>query len=133
MTAHAAGGALPEGGLACTLRVSSDREAPPDQASRMIMIGRSITMAQLVDRLSGFPALGREVIDRTGLEGRFDLELRWVPPAAPRSSDAADSTTVASGLSVFEALERQLGLKLNATRGSIRTVVIDQVMRPTLD
>jgi len=133
MTAHATGGALPEGGPACTLRVSSDREAPADQASRMIMIGRSITMAQLVDRLRGFPALGREVIDRTGLEGRFDLELRWVPPAVPRSSDAADSTPVASRSSIFEALERQLGLKLAATRGSIPVLVIDQVTRPTLD
>lgn len=67
---HAAGEQLPQGGPACTLRVSSDREAPADQASRMVMVGRSVTMAQLVDRLSGFPVLGREVIDRTGLEGR---------------------------------------------------------------
>jgi uncharacterized protein (TIGR03435 family) len=73
------------------------------------------------------------VIDRTGLEGRFDLELRWVPPSGPRSNDAADSTPAASGSSIFEALERQLGLKLSATRGSIRSVVIDQVTRPTLD
>jgi uncharacterized protein (TIGR03435 family) len=133
MRAHATGGELPEGGPACTLRVSSDREAPPDQASRMVMIGRSVTMAQLIDRLSGFPVLGREVIDRTGLEGRFDLEVRWIPPAGPRSNDAADSGPVVVGPSLFEALERQLGLKLSATRGPIRTLVIDRVTQPTLD
>ena len=133
MRAHAAGGELPEGGPPCRLRVSSDREAPPDQASRMVMIGRSVTMAQVVDRLSGFPALGREVIDRTGLEGRFDLDVRWIPPARPRSDDAADSLPVDVGPSLFEALERQLGLKLSGTRGPIRTLVIDRVMQPTLD
>jgi len=133
MRAHAAGGALPEGGPACTLRVSSDREAPADQASRMVLIGRSVTMAQLVDRLSGFPVLGRDVIDRTGLEGRFDMEVRWMPPVRLPSNDTADSTPVVSGPSIFEALERQLGLKLNATRGPIHTLVIDRVTQPALD
>jgi uncharacterized protein (TIGR03435 family) len=99
----------------------------------MVMIGRSVRMAQLVDRLSGFPALGREVIDCTGLEGRFDMEARWMPPVRLPSNEAADSTPVVSGPSIFEALERQLGLKLNATRGPIRTLVIDQVTQPTLD
>jgi uncharacterized protein (TIGR03435 family) len=133
MRAHAAGEALPEDGPACTLRVSSDREAPPDQASTMVLIGRSVTIAQLVDRLSGFPALGRDVIDRTGLQGRFDMEVRWMPPVRLPSNVAQDSTPVVSGPSIFEALERQLGLKLNATRGPIRTLVIDRVTPPTLD
>jgi uncharacterized protein (TIGR03435 family) len=132
--AHAAGGALPQGGPACSLRVSADREAPQDQAGRMVMIGRSVTMAQLVDRLSGFPALGREVIDRTGLEGRFDMEVRWIPSLRQPSNDAAESApAVVSRPSIFEALERQLGLKLNATRGPIRTLVIDQVTQPTFE
>lgn len=56
-----------------------------------------------------------------------------MPPGPLPLNEATDSTPVVSGPSIFEALERQLGLKLNATRGPIRTLVIDQVTQPTLD
>jgi uncharacterized protein (TIGR03435 family) len=55
----------------------------------------------------------RRVLDRTGLEGRYDFELQW------------------SDVSIFTALQEQLGLKLEPTKGPVDVVVIDRVERPT--
>jgi uncharacterized protein (TIGR03435 family) len=55
----------------------------------------------------------RRVLDRTGLEGRYDFELQW------------------SDVSIFTALQEQLGLKLEPTKGPVDVVVIDHVERPT--
>jgi uncharacterized protein (TIGR03435 family) len=67
------------------------------------------------------------VLDRTGLTGLYDLELTWAPDQAP----AAGGDT--SGVSVFTALQEQLGLKLEATTAPVDLVVIDSADRPTED
>jgi uncharacterized protein (TIGR03435 family) len=77
--------------------------------------------------------LGRPVIDRTGLTGTFDIRVNWAPdpvaqPATPGKEAAPDS---AADPSVFSALQDQLGLKLEATRGPVEILVIDHVEEPT--
>jgi uncharacterized protein (TIGR03435 family) len=62
------------------------------------------------------------VVDRTGLEGRFDVELEWSPDQA-----ATDKP------SIFAAVQEQLGLKLESDRGPVDVVVIDHIERPTED
>lgn len=78
-------------------------------------------------------AVQRVVIDRTGLSGQFNFELKWTanPGAqgAPGASDAASLDSTAS--SIFAALEQQLGLKLESTRGPVDVLVIDNVEHPT--
>jgi uncharacterized protein (TIGR03435 family) len=67
----------------------------------------------------------RVVIDRTGLEGAWDFELTFTSP---------DVTAVsADAPSLFTALQEQLGLKLDATRGPVEVLVVDRVERPTPD
>jgi uncharacterized protein (TIGR03435 family) len=68
--------------------------------------------------------LGTRVVDRTGLEGLFDIALTWSPttPLAPES---------AAGESLTSALERQLGLKLERTTGPVDMLVVDAAERPT--
>jgi uncharacterized protein (TIGR03435 family) len=61
----------------------------------------------------------RVVIDRTGLTGVWDFELKWSPPNAP--SPDADRP------SIFTALEEQLGLRLEPTTGPVEVLVIDRV------
>jgi hypothetical protein len=57
----------------------------------------------------------RDVLDMTGLEGRFDFTLRWTPPQpAVRDHDGVAAVTVARP-SIFTALQEQLGLKLEPT------------------
>jgi uncharacterized protein (TIGR03435 family) len=64
--------------------------------------------------------LERPVFDKTGLTGKFDFELSWVP----------DQTPTVSGPSLFTAVQEQLGLRLESQRGPIEIFVIDQVSRP---
>jgi uncharacterized protein (TIGR03435 family) len=73
--------------------------------------------------------LGRVVIDQTGIKGRYDVSLKWTPEtgAAPMSSDNAPD----SGPSIFTAIQEQLGLKLESTRGPVQVLVIDHVEMPS--
>lgn len=66
---------------------------------------------------------GRRVIDRTGVDGRYDVKLEWAPDG--------ERGTNAEGPSLFTAVEEQLGLKLVAEKGPVEMLVIDHVERPT--
>ena len=68
----------------------------------------------------------RAVIDRTGLPGAWDFELTFAPPDV--SADADRNLP-----SLFTALQEQLGLKLEATRGPDEILVVDLIVRPTPD
>jgi uncharacterized protein (TIGR03435 family) len=79
------------------------------------------TMAQLALWLSGNGA-GRPVMDKTGLIGSYTYELTWVN--GPPGPD--DQTP-----SLFTALQEQLGLRLEATKGPSQIVVIDHAEKPS--
>ena len=81
------------------------------------------------DLAAAFPnAVGRPVVNRTGLEGRYDVEYSYTPqPADPGVTSAFRPDT--PGL--FAAIEEQLGLKLQAERADVPVLVIDAVERPT--
>jgi uncharacterized protein (TIGR03435 family) len=64
--------------------------------------------------------LGRIVLDKTGLPGVYDWMLEWDP----------DQTAESTRPSLFTALQQQLGLRLEAQRGPMETLVIDSVQRP---
>ena len=83
--------------------------------------GGSIGFGSLAQSLS--PVVGRVVLDRTGLTGKFDFQLKW----------AQDPTADTTGPSIFTALQEQLGLKLESTRGPVEVLVIDRVERPSPD
>jgi uncharacterized protein (TIGR03435 family) len=80
-----------------------------------------IPMWQLANRLTRF--VERTVVDRTGLEGYYDWQLLFSPP---RSADQ-------NGSSIFTALQEQMGLRLESTRGPVEVWVVDHVARPTPD
>ena len=67
-------------------------------------------------------ASGRIVVDRTGLEGPFVVDLEW-----------SQDQTASDKPSLFTAIQEQLGLKLESTRGPVDVLVIDHVERPTQD
>jgi uncharacterized protein (TIGR03435 family) len=86
--------------------------------------------------------LGRKVVDRTALSGRYDFTLTWtpdnLPPRAPGTPP--DQPVTVNGLSIdpngpsiFTAIQEQLGLKLESTRGPVDVLVIDRVEKPTAD
>ena len=69
-------------------------------------------------------AVQRPVNDRTGLSGNFSAVITF----------ASDNATPDPNLpSLFTALQEQLGLKLDSTRGPVDVLVIDRIERPTED
>jgi uncharacterized protein (TIGR03435 family) len=87
------------------------------------MISGATELAPLVGMLAG--VLGRPVIDKTGLTGRFDINFRAAPPGAREGSPGAALPPIST------ALEDQLGLKLQTGRGSVEVLVIDRLEMPT--
>jgi uncharacterized protein (TIGR03435 family) len=94
-------------------------------SSNMVIRSVAETMTRLAEQVS--PLAGRTVIDRTGLDGRYDFEVTWTSDAlrSPRPND--------DGPSIFTALQEQLGLRLEAQRGPVEIMVIERVERPTED
>ncbi len=81
------------------------------------------------------PMVNRVVLDRTGVTGNFDVDLQWTPDQAPqRPAGSPDLPPIdPNGPSIFTALQEQLGLKLESTRGPVDVLVIDSVEQPTPD
>ena len=76
--------------------------------------------------------VGRVVINRTGLLGTFSMDLDFTRESSTLGP-AATERPVESGPSIFTALQEQLGLKLESTKGPVDVLVIDHVERPTPD
>jgi bla regulator protein blaR1 len=96
---------------------------------RMVVQGAGPPM--LATQLS--QTLGRTVVNKTGLTGSYDFTLEWTPdgqPLGPKDGDAPSSVE-SSGPTIFTALQEQLGLKLESTKGPVEVLVIGRVEKPT--
>lgn len=96
------------------------------------LIARGMFMPVFAQVMRG--RVGRPVMDRTGLTGAYDLELEWssdlglqqAPPGAAGAGELAPD-----GLSLFTAVQEQLGLRLQADRGPVDVLIIDSAEQPT--
>jgi len=82
--------------------------------------------------------LGKTVVDKTGLTGKYDYTLQWTPDdATPMAGGAAggpgrdENAAPAGGPSLFTAVEEQLGLKIESTKGQVDVIVIDRLDLPS--
>jgi uncharacterized protein (TIGR03435 family) len=96
---------------------------PPGRGSRMTMMrghgamrADEETMAEFAEMLSN--QLRQPVIDATGLSGKYGIAMYWVP-GDPAPDDP--------GPSLFQALQEQLGLKLESKKGMVDVVVVDHI------
>ena len=128
----------------CAARAAAARAGAPPPASSgppgpgscgvtmnyVRVAGGGVTLAMLANLLEG-PAQ-RLVIDRTGLTGNWDLEVKYTPDRSqlPPGVELPPSIDL-NGPSLFTALEEQLGLKLRPARGPGEVLVIDSVQQPT--
>ena len=89
------------------------------------MTARRIPMQHLANVLSG--QLSRPVLDRTGLMGKYNFKMDWSADMSARGPDAAADANAAdpSGPSIFTAVQEQLGLRLESTKGPVEIIVID--------
>jgi uncharacterized protein (TIGR03435 family) len=90
------------------------------------------SMRMLTTALSN--VLGRPVVDRTGLMGKYDFKMEWTPDvgqigkggAPGESPDASSLPDPSGGPSIFTAIQQQLGLKLESQKEPVEIIVIDR-------
>jgi len=85
--------------------------------------------------------LDRPVVDRTGLTGNYSINVTWNEPGSPQPAPnpeeerhGGEDRPGGDGFaptSLFTAIQEQLGLRLNATKGPVEVFVIERVERPT--
>lgn len=107
------------------------------------LAGSAMSMAMIINVLSG--QLGRPVIDKTDLKGYYDVRLQFAPESAPGGgpfgfggpggpggpSAPPPGASDPLGPSIFTAVQEQLGLRLESTKGPVEVIVIDSVQKPT--
>jgi uncharacterized protein (TIGR03435 family) len=98
-----------------------------------IFAGAKVSSAEIAEMLTA--RLLRPVLDRTGLTGEFTFHAEYVP----REGDPGDEGRMflkydysgVAGPSLFEAIEKQLGLKVDSTKAPIEVLTIQSVERPS--
>lgn len=97
---------------------------------KIVLPARNATMADFVSLLQR-AVLDRPVVDRTGLTGRYDFDLAWAPDETQFGGAVPVAPADAESPPFFTAIEQQLGLRLEATRGPIEALVVDSAERPS--
>ena len=67
------------------------------------------------------------VVDKTGLDALFDITLQWTVEDQFTGRGASASPTI------FAAIQEQLGLRLESTKGPVDVLVVDSVEKPAPD
>jgi len=93
------------------------------RVSNTEMTAHDVPLESLTYSLSG--RLNRTVVDKTGLQGKYDIWLTWSP------DDGSTAASDSSAPSLFTALQEQLGLKLQPAKGPVDTLVVDHVEMPS--
>ena len=93
------------------------------------LIGQAVSIRAFAVSISGL--VGREIIDQTGLTGRYDVSLKL--PSNRDSQDQPDTDPVSAGASVIAAIQEQLGLRLESAHEQllVNTMVVDSIEMPT--
>ena len=111
---------------------------PGDPMPRGFMTGGPSGISATAVPISNFitflsQTLQRTVIDKTELNGLYDIHLEWTPemgqggPSGPGTPPPPDP----SGPSLFTAIQEQLGLKLEATKAPTQIIIIDSAQKPS--
>jgi uncharacterized protein (TIGR03435 family) len=112
------------------LNGGSGTSSNSNQTSRQLKVTNQ-TVQELAEALTQDMSeeLGRNVIDKTGIEGKYDFALKWTPQTD--ASPVADTGAPDSGPSLFTAIQEQLGLKLESAKGPVQVLVIDHAEMPS--
>jgi uncharacterized protein (TIGR03435 family) len=105
----------------------------PARAAGMTMRANGVSMGELAVFLT--PWTGRIVQDQTGLSGLYDWEMTFARGDRPEAQQPRDSLprSAAPAPPVMVAIQEQLGLKLESTRGLVEVLVIDSAAVPEPD
>jgi uncharacterized protein (TIGR03435 family) len=108
----------------------------PSIAMRCVNTSMEEFVKQITNAAGGY--IDHPSVDATGLTDRYDFVLYWTPKQALHPAQANGSDTGAAvdpgGLSVFEAIQKELGLKLDVAKRNIEVTVVDHLEeKPTDD
>ena len=92
---------------------------------------RNTTMEILAGAIPTFGSVSRVVVNRTGLTGKFDFTIEWMPESNNAALPAGDVPPELAGPTFLEALNEQLGLKLESTKAPTQVLIVDRVERPS--
>lgn len=102
------------------------------QENGVVCLCRNTTMAQLAQRLPEMAGayLTHPAVDLTDLQGAYDFSLVWTPRAQlPDSAGGVQAAAPGVDLTIFEAIDKQLGLRLEERKHPMPVIVIDHVER----
>lgn len=119
-------------------KMKKSTAAPDDPATlistvypqRITLPARNASMNDFVSLLQR-AVLDRPVVDKTGLSGKFDFDLQWAPDETQFGGEVPVASAVAPDPPFFTAIQQQLGLRLEAARGPVDAIVVDNVARPS--
>ena len=126
-------------------RTGCTRGAPPGgPGSRLRLVCQNMTMAQFTEQLRGFdPGIFYPVLDGTGIDGAWDFTVDYdilasLPPlpflrGGGPAPGAGEPSEPSGALSFIEAVEKQLGLKLEKRKRSVRVLVLDHIEEKPTD
>ncbi len=111
-----------------------DHPTPPGQPGRggisinnNDLTATAVPLSMLVEVLAD--QLNHTVIDKTGLTGVYDFKLKWTRDED--ANNATDNGAADHPPDLFTALQEQLGLKLDAAKGPVETLVVDHAEQPS--
>jgi uncharacterized protein (TIGR03435 family) len=103
---------------------------PPSAPGRVRNGARNISMELIATSMMGADGVDRPVMDRTELSGTYDFALEYTPQRKASSPPGAASQRDAAGPTFIEALNQQLGLRLEPQMGIIDFFIVDHVEEP---
>lgn len=104
---------------------------PVDGTLVLEMAEGGMSVPSFVKNVSNY--VDRLLIDRTGLTGDFDFLLQFEPPRALSATSANAAPSLDGAPPLLEAVQRQLGLRLQSERAPVDVFVIDSIEPPTPD
>jgi uncharacterized protein (TIGR03435 family) len=119
------------------LRVAAQPDDPPKivgivYPDRIEVPARSVTMDDFVAMLQR-ATLDKPTVNRTGLAGKFDFDLKFAQDSSQYGGEVPVAPQDSQSPPLFTAVQEQLGLELEATRGTVSTMVVDAAVKPQVD
>jgi len=99
---------------------------------KMEVPAKSVTMDDFVAMLQR-ATLDKPTVNRTGLTGKYDFDLTWAQDQSQYGGEVPAAPDDSQSPPLFTAMQEQLGLKLEATRGMVSAMVVDGVVKPQVD
>ncbi|MEP7354007.1 MAG: TIGR03435 family protein [Acidobacteriota bacterium] len=96
--------------------------ASPDTVPQQVVDCHSISVEDLARLIANFANASGSAVNKTGLEGKWDFTIKWTPAELLARAGA-------DGISIFDAVDKQLGLKLERGKVAQPVILVDSVNR----